>query len=196
MPFENKNEKKKCVGHQLEPCSCSYTSIGAHKHIECIHTDTHGYMRIACVNMPWSQHLHTQVSLLIRAMMMMMLPAKTPTHQLISCCSKLSCLITAIKLCVPFVHKFWCVKAGMRVRVACNNMLLCNCLTMFISCAPVNQRLAEITALIRTFGYLHTSPHSDCQILVLSCCSWGYWSYRPSLDAIASEGCRVKRGDK
>lgn len=102
-------------------------------------------MRVACVNMPGSQHLHTQVSLLIRAMMMMMmLPAKTPTHHLISCCSKLSCLITAIKLCVPFVYKFWCVKAGMCVCVCvvCNNILLCNCLTMFISCVPVNQRLA------------------------------------------------------
>lgn len=50
-----------------------------HKHIECIHTDTHAYIHAACVNMPGSQHLHTQVSVLIRVMMMM-LPAKTPTH--------------------------------------------------------------------------------------------------------------------
>lgn len=75
----------------------------------------HAYMHVACVNMPGSQHLHTQVSVLIRVMMMMILPAKTPTHHLISCCSKLSCLITAIKICVPFVHKFWCVNAGMCV---------------------------------------------------------------------------------
>lgn len=78
---------------------------------ECIHADTHAYMHVDCVNMPGSQHLHPQVSVLIRVTMM--LPAKTPTHHIIRCCSKLSCLITAIKLCVPLVHKFWRVNAGM-----------------------------------------------------------------------------------
>lgn len=34
-----------------------------------------------------------------------------------------------------------------------NNTLLCNSLTMFISCVPVNQRLAEITSLIRPLIY-------------------------------------------
>lgn len=88
-------------------------NLGCAQTRECIYTDAHAYMHVACVNMPGSQHLHTQVSVLIRVMMM--LPAKTPTHHIISCCSKLSCLITAIKLCVLFVHKFWCVNAGMCV---------------------------------------------------------------------------------
>lgn len=67
-----------------------------------MHIDVHAYMRVFSVNMPRRQYLHIQACVgLIHVMMM--LPAKTPVRHINSCWSILSCLITAVKLCVLFV---------------------------------------------------------------------------------------------
>lgn len=106
-----------------------------------MYTHSHACMHACSLcNYAWQPTFASSVmSVLIRVTMM--LPAKTPTHHIISCCSKLSCLITAIKLCVSFVHKFWRVNTGVCVCSAvpewiCNNILLCNSLKMFISSVP------------------------------------------------------------
>lgn len=68
-------------------------------------------MHACCVNMPRRQYLNILCVcvcvMLIRVMMM--LPAKTPTRHINSCCSKLSCLITAIKLSVCCACELQCM---------------------------------------------------------------------------------------